>query len=132
MKWLNIVFFYVYSTYYKDGKSYNDEIPASSIVAASTATHLLNIFVILTSFITGKKTHLNNYILISWMLFGALIYIYFCFNKRYVRIYNYYKKNNILKKHAKVLSWIYVFSAFALSVLISFLLKWLKDEGYLS
>ena len=119
MKWYDIIFFHVFSFYYKNGK-YKNDIPwltASCIVATTICLYILNLLIIV-------RFHINNLvyvplednydILIIVSVINILSYYWFTKNKYYLLIFNNYKNSIYDTKRIKLFVWVFIIFGFIL------------------
>lgn len=119
MRWYNLIFFYVFNAYYKDG-NYKSDIPwltASGIMGVATFVHIINLFDVIL-FTIGRKIIGSSFFVPIGICITVLVCGYFIIGKRYMRIYEKYKETGKTNKRAKVLSWTYIFSSFLIFTII--------------
>lgn len=113
MKFLYVIYFHVYNSYYKDG-SYKNDIPhltAFGIVGVSLSLLIVGIGNIIKFTLTEHKLSTQGYL---WLMLPSLLLFYFLFlNKaKYNDIYNEFKNSGWDRATMKVLAWVVVIIGF--------------------
>ncbi|MCG3164424.1 MAG: hypothetical protein POELPBGB_00178 [Bacteroidia bacterium] len=125
MKWYKIIFFHVFKRYYKNGM-YKNDLPwltASSIIAVSSSFYVFSFYLLAYYFINGyMPDHLEKRIIIPiGFLIVIPIVIWFVSKKRYLTIYNELRTSHSNHKSSEILSWLFVFGAYLLFVVLTLL-----------
>lgn len=113
MKFLTVIYFHVYNSYYKDG-NYKNDIPhltAFGIVGVSLSLLLVGIGNIIKFVLTEHKLSTQGYL---WLMLSSLLLFYFAFlNKgKYNDIYKELKSSEWDKTTIKILAWVIVIIGF--------------------
>ena len=119
MKFLHVIYFHVYNSYYKDG-DYKNDIPhltAYGIVSVSLSLLIVGIGNIIKFALTEHKLSTQGYL---WLMLPSLLLFYFVFlNKgKYNDIYKELKSSDWDRTTIKILAWAIVaigFVSFAAS-----------------
>lgn len=126
MNWYKLVFFHVFKCYYKNGK-YTNDIPwltATGIVSVSTGFLLSSIFLLFYYFfIDTKLPKLDNTFTLIGFIFILINYFWITNKKRYLIIYESYRKSNKNNKVSEVLSWVYIIVGFISLPIIAIIIR---------
>lgn len=113
MKFLHVIYFHVYNSYYKDG-NYKNDIPhltAYGVVGVSLSLLIVGIGNIIKFSLTEHKLSTQGYL---WLMLPSLLLFYFVFlNKgKYNDIYKELKGSDWDKTAIKILAWVIVIIGF--------------------
>ncbi|WP_162056336.1 hypothetical protein [Pontibacter pamirensis] len=126
MTWYNLIFFHVFKRYYKSGRFKND-IPwltASGIVGMSSLLYLFTIAAFVYFFAKGEMPEVDKkYALPSGVAFLALNWFWFIGGNKYLEIFDNFKERYLRDKFTETLSWVYIFGAYFLFILMILSLK---------
>ena len=117
MSWYKIIFFHVFKRYYKDGKFTND-IPwltASIIVSVSSSFYVFSLMDLFCFFLIDQNLPMvDGYSFhIIGFAFALANYLWFTHQRRYLKIYEEYRKSDKNNNVTAILSWIYIILGFA-------------------
>lgn len=116
MNWYHLIFFHVFKRYYKDGK-YTNDIPwltATGIVSVPTGFLISTFYLLIYYFFIDRDVpKLDNTFTLLGCAFVFLNYLWFIYQKRYLKIYEEYRESDKNNKVTAVLSWIYIILGFA-------------------
>lgn len=125
MNWYEIIFFNIFKKYYKNGR-YKNDIPwltATGIVVCSTFFNLFSITIVVHELLNPEKEFIlinKSLYMLIFSVFYLVNYLFFIYQKRYLIIFEKYKKSKYDTKFFTIISFGYSILSFLIFIIVVF------------